>query len=82
MSVLTKKPNITSFHQKQVGKTIRPRTQSEKENAEGIVTGISQRYCAACQRNSVCYIVKWNDGKKTFPCAKGVELNGDELLLL
>lgn len=73
----------TSFHQKQIGKTIRPRAaQSEKITVEGVVTGLSQRYCAACQRNAVCYIVKWNDGKKTFPCAKGVEVNGDELLLM
>ena len=73
----------TTFHQKQIGKTIRPRNVREGSKAAvGVVKGISQRYCAACQRNSVCYRVEWNNGKKTFPCAKGVETNGDELILL
>ena len=66
------------WHHKQVGKTIRSRHTS----VSGIVKSVSRRYCAACQRNAVCFCVVWENGRKSFPCAKGVEANGDELLLL
>lgn len=83
MSVPLNKPNVTSFHKKQIGKTIRPRVVREGSMfTSGVVKGVSQRYCAACQRNAVCYQVEWENGRKTFPCAKGVQVNGDELILL
>lgn len=57
-----------------IGKTIWSREHKEK----GIVVNESERYCAVCGRHS-CYIVKWEDGKKTKPCTHGIKRlsNGD-----
>lgn len=47
----------------------------------GVVTGISSRYCAACQRTCTCYIVRWDDdGKVTKPCVRGVKYNDNGIL--
>lgn len=52
-----------------IGKTMLSRDASIK----GKVTGVSSRYCAACSRNHPCYLVTWEDGRETKPCAKGVK---------
>lgn len=48
---------------------------------DGIETGKilhrSHRYCAACQSNNACYVVRWPDGKITKPCVSGCEINAD-----
>jgi hypothetical protein len=43
--------------------------------AAGIVTGQSHRYCAGCQKDHPCYIVKWFNGKTTKPCMAGTYRN-------
>lgn len=49
--------------------------------AQGVVTAISSRYCASCQRVCTCYIVRWeDDGKITKPCVRGVGYNADGIL--
>ena len=43
---------------------------------EGVVTNIVYRHCAVCGYSQV-YSVKWEDGKRTFPCPAGCEyING------
>ena len=43
---------------------------------EGVVTNIVYRNCAVCGYGQV-YSVKWNDGRRTFPCPAGCEhVNG------
>lgn len=43
---------------------------------EGVVTNIVYRHCAVCGYGQV-YSVKWEDGKRTFPCPAGCEyING------
>jgi hypothetical protein len=62
-----------------VGATVWSRDRSIK----GVVTGISQRRCAACGCTRTCYLVKWDDGTTTKPCIKGVGYTreGDLLIL-
>lgn len=35
----------------------------------------SHRYCATCQGNNACYVVRWPDGKITKPCVSGCKVN-------
>lgn len=60
-----------------VGKTI----WSRDHKIKGTVKTISSRLCAACGYHS-CYIVKWEDGKTTKPCTKGVGYIGNDLIIL
>lgn len=57
----------------EVGNTIYSRNKEEK----GIIQKIQSRYCAACGISSLCYVVKWNDGKITKPCVNGVGINAE-----
>lgn len=63
---------------KDIEKTILSRDRSMK----GTVTAISHRNCACCGY-AACYIVKWDNGTTTKPCAKGVghTPEGDLLIL-
>ena len=69
-----------------MGKTEKQSTEvgqkflSKNGKDEGIVRGISSRYCAACGRVRSCYIVEWEDGSTTKPCVIGVVRNKDGVL--
>lgn len=52
---------------------------NENSGHFGIVTAVSARRCAACGF-APCYYVKWNNGKMTKPCARGVTLQPDGTL--
>ena len=66
----------TTLYKADIGETIRSRDGS----ISGKITGVSERYCAACQVVHSCYLVKWEDGKRTKPCTKGVKtLSNGEL---
>lgn len=56
------------YHRMNIGMRIFSRDKSVK----GVVTGVSARYCAACERCHPCYLVTWENGKKTKPCTKSV----------
>ena len=62
----------------EIGKTMWSRDRVFR----GTVTKISRRYCAACGGDHDCYIVHWDDGTVTKPCANGVEYdtNGDLII--
>ena len=51
-------------------------------STKGIVTCVSERYCAACQRRRRCYIVKWEDGTRTKPCVGGCSYDGEDLIII
>lgn len=40
----------------------------------------SHRYCATCQSNHSCYVVRWPDGKITKPCTAGCKVNANGML--
>ena len=69
---------IFLYYQDEIGKTF----WSRDRKIRGVVTGISSRRCAACGY-SRCYLVKWEDGTRTKPCAKdvGYTPNGDLIIL-
>lgn len=46
----------------------------------GTVISQSSRYCAACQKEHACYIVKWPDGKTSKPCTAGLFRNAFGML--
>lgn len=77
MAIPMNVPSANAFHRKQIGKTIRDRSGK----LEGKVVGVSYRYCAACQRNAICYQVDLTNGKRILPCAKEVRPDGDKLLM-
>lgn len=47
---------------------------------KGKVKSCSSRYCAACGYVAPCFVVEWEDGKRTKPCIAGVRIKGDEPL--
>ena len=53
---------------KEVGKKILSRDRRK----EGVVTKIVYRSCAVCGYGPA-YSVKWEDGRRTFPCTKACE---------
>ena len=60
-------------YEKYVGKTIWSRGHVTK----GIITNINYRWCAGCQSNGPVFSVKWEDGRRTFPCPAGCKTNPD-----
>lgn len=46
----------------------------------GEILYVSRRYYAACQMNTRCYVVRWQDGSVTKPCATGIHRNADGIL--
>lgn len=61
-----------------IGKTIYNRDRTNV----GVIKGLSYRYCAACGKNHMCLLVKWNDGKTTKPCSKGIAYIDDGNLII
>lgn len=39
----------------------------------GVITGIVKRWCAGCQAYRPVYSVKWENGRRTYPCPSGCE---------
>lgn len=70
--------NNENIYSNDIGKTIWSRGRKEK----GVVTKLSERYCAGCQSTHTCYIVKWDDGTTTKPCTAGVKCVGDDLEII
>ena len=56
-----------------VGKTI----ISSNGNAKGIITRLTERYCGGCGHVGPVYSVKWEDGRRTYPCPAGCKNNAD-----
>lgn len=46
----------------------------------GTITNIVRRYCAACGTVGPVYSVRWDDGKRTFPCPAGCKKNNDNTI--
>lgn len=67
--IMQKRVVADCYHRMNIGQTM----LSRDGNIKGVVTGVSSRYCAACERNHPCYLVTWEHGKKTKPCTKGVK---------
>ncbi len=59
--------------QKDVGKIIWARNKEFK----GTITKIVDRWCAGCQSCRMVYSVKWDDGRRTYPCPAGCKDNAD-----
>ena len=68
-NIMAKKAIASRVSRDYIGKTILSRGGKHK----GTVTGVSSRYCKACGMNHPCFLVTWEDGKKTKPCTAGVE---------
>ncbi len=62
-----------------IGTTIWERDKAGK----GKITNIVNRWCGGCQCNRPVYSVKWEDGKRTFPCPAGCKINeyGEEEII-
>ena len=58
---------------KDIGKTILDRNG----NIKGTITNMIDRWCGGCQKYRMVYSVKWNDGKRTYPCPAGCKDNTD-----
>lgn len=58
---------------KDIGKTI----YSSDGKVKGVVTSITNRWCAGCQSFGPVYSVKWEDGKRTYPCPAGCRYDPD-----
>ncbi len=54
-----------------IGTTIWARDMSSK----GTITNIVTKWCAGCQSVGPVYSVKWEDGKRTYPCPAGCRTN-------
>ena len=56
------------------------RTMLSRDGAlKGVITGVSSRYCAGCGMNHPCYLVTWENGRKTKPCTKGCKEVGNKI---
>ena len=62
-----------SMNNKDVGKIIYARGRGKK----GTITNMTDRWCAGCGRHRYVYSVKWEDGRRTFPCPAGCKDNPD-----
>ncbi len=60
-------------YEAEIGKTILNRDG----NIRGTITRIINRWCGGCQSYGSVYSVKWEDGKRTFPCPAGCKCNED-----
>ena len=56
-------------------KDIGRKIMSEDGKHEGTVTGIVSRWCAGCGCVGPVYSVKWDDGKRSFPCPAGCRIS-------
>ena len=56
-----------------IGKTILSRGGDKTGTIERMVT----RWCAGCQKVGPVYSVKWEDGRRTFPCPAGCKVRAD-----
>ena len=65
--------NMGNTYEAEVGKTILNRDG----NIRGTITKITNRWCGGCQSYGSVYSVKWEDGKRTFPCPAGCKCNED-----
>lgn len=57
------------YRDEYVGKKLYGRPGTEFENVAGVITNISACTLGGCGGNRLH--VKWPDGKRTYPCAKG-----------
>ena len=60
-----------------IGKTMLSRDKQKK----GTITNIVYRTCAVCGYGPT-YSVKWEDGKRTFPCPAGCEHKNNTVHIL
>jgi len=60
------------------GKMIYGMRGTSAENMAGLVTG-STRPCQMEGCKSNCVMVRWPDGRKTWPCSSGIAEEGDHL---
>ena len=58
---------------KDIGKTI----YAKNKTFTGTITNTVERWCAGCGRNRYVYSVKWETGRRTFPCPAGCKGNTD-----
>lgn len=56
-----------------IGTTIWARNKESK----GTITNIVNRWCSGCQSMGPVYSVKWDDGRRTYPCPAGCKTNTD-----
>lgn len=60
-----------NIYTKDIGKSIYGRDRACK----GVITGIVERWCGGCQSTRHVYSVKWNNGRRTYPCPAGCRCN-------
>ena len=65
--------NTDSNVNKDIGKTILDRTGK----IQGTITNMICRWCGGCQGNRMVYSVKWDNGRRTYPCPAGCKDNPD-----
>ncbi len=62
---------MQNTYTEKIGTTIRGRNKECK----GVITNIVHRWCGGCQRCRPVFSVKWEDGKRSFPCPAGCKIN-------
>ena len=75
-SVIEQTKQRRNDYRKKIGTTIWARGREHK----GTITNVVDRWCGGCQCNRTVFSVKWDDGKRTYPCPAGCKVNelGDE----